>query len=135
MKKMFFFLAILGICISCGSKVYPDANWGNDKKWVVAEIRGVPVQTSGTDKDAHLVFMPADKRYAGTGGCNRISGTYSLEKKDRITFSSPAVTRMACPDLAFESSFLNTLASVDRFSIENGILLLRKGDEIVIKLK
>jgi len=86
MKKLFLSLLTgFALLSSCTPKLAPDNYWGN-QRWVLTEMKEVPVQQSGTRRDAFLEFMPADKKIAGNGGCNRISGGYTLEKKNRITF-------------------------------------------------
>jgi heat shock protein HslJ len=127
-------LATLGMIFStCGPKPTADHNW-KDKKWVLIELQGNPVQVSGTDKDAHLVFSAADKRYSGTGGCNRIMGTYTIDNKNHLSFGNSAGTKMACPDLAFETKFLEALVTVDNYSMEGSSMLLKKGKEKIMKL-
>jgi heat shock protein HslJ len=129
-----FLLSFLLTIISCASKKGPDNNWSG-KKWVLMEMNGVPVQISNTEKDAHLVFEPEGKTFFGSGGCNRITGMYLLEKKDKIKFDQVATTRMTCDNQAFEDFFLNTLKSINQFSVDDQILLLKKDGTTVMKLK
>lgn len=131
------YLVIVGCFASlfaCSPKLQTDADWKN-KKWVLWELRGVPVQTSGTDKDAHIQFSASDKKYSGSGGCNRMNGSYTLGKKGKLSFAEPALTRMACPDMAFESSFLQTLKEIDRYTVLDNKLHLMKGNEVLMKLR
>lgn len=62
----------------------------------------------------------------GTGGCNRIFGKYTAGPgKGQLSMTSPAATRMACPDsMAFEQSYVATLARVNRFERRDNLLLL-----------
>jgi len=71
-------------------------------------IKGVPVQLSGTRRDAYLTFMPGEKRFSGNAGCNTINGNYQIEKT-RIHFSEIISTKMSCPDIGFETAFLQTM--------------------------
>lgn len=125
-----FFLAI----ISCSPKLAPDHNW-DMKRWTLYELKTVPVQLSGTEKDANLLFVPSQKQFNGTGGCNRISGSYTLPKKGSITFSNVISTKMMCGDQAFENRFLEVLKEVDGYEVENNSMLLKKGKEIVMRLR
>lgn len=134
MKNFMYLFFMVLIVSACSTTKTPDHGW-KDKKWILQELKGVPVQTSGTDKDAHLVFSASDSRFSGTGGCNRIMGAYTITKKGKLTFSNPAGTLMSCPDLAFEESFLKTLATVDHYAVVEQALLLKKGNEVVMKLK
>lgn len=95
----------------------------------------MPVQLSGSNKDAHLNFIPRDKRYNGSGGCNRISGNYDIRSNNRISFGEPTGTRMSCNDQAFEDNFLSLLKRVDRFTIENDMMVLKDGNRVLLVFK
>jgi heat shock protein HslJ len=64
---------------------------------------------------------------AGTGGCNRIFGQYTVgPAKGQVSLQAPAATRMACPDsMAFEDRYLKTLPRVTRFERRDTQLVLR----------
>lgn len=134
MRKTIPLFALLLFAYSCSHKLSPDHNWG-DRKWVLFEIKGNPVQLSGTDKDAHLVFFAADKRYGGSGGCNRINGIYEINNKNKLSFGETASTRMLCSDQAFENSFIAALSTVNSYEITNGIMTLKNGKEVVMRLR
>ena len=67
---------------------------------------------------AHILFL-ADNRIAGSTGCNRFFGQYTLTG-EALSFKGVGSTRMACPPelMAQEGVFLKMLASVNRFSFE-----------------
>ena len=134
MRTVFCLAYIVFFVVACSPKLSPDSNW-RDRKWVVHEVNGTPVQLSGTNRDAHLNFSPSDKRFTGSGGCNRISGSYDISNNGRISFSDPNRTRMACDDIAFEDNFLKLLERVDRFSVENDMMLLKDGNRVVLVLR
>ncbi|MCW8985015.1 MAG: META domain-containing protein, partial [Thermoanaerobaculales bacterium] len=46
-------------------------------------------------REAHIVLHSEEGRVAGTGGCNRFSGTYQIEGSS-ISFGVMATTKMAC---------------------------------------
>jgi copper homeostasis protein (lipoprotein) len=54
---------------------------------------GVPVFEG--QREAHIVLHSEEQRVAGTGGCNRFSGTYEIEGS-LISFGVMAITKMAC---------------------------------------
>lgn len=134
MKNFLKLIIMLSVVSACSAAKTPDHNW-KDKKWVLQELKGVPVQISGTNSDAHIVFSATDSRFSGSGGCNRIMGGYTISKKGAISFTNPAASMMACPNLAFEQSFLSTLATVDHYALEEQVLVFKKGKEVVMKLK
>lgn len=128
-----FILFIAVIAFNCTPRLSPDAGWGN-QRWVVAEMKGVPVQQSGSRKDAFIRFEIADKRFTGNGGCNQINGNYNLDKNE-IRFTEVISTKMSCNDIEFENTFLNILNSVDRYEVSGNDLLLKRKREVVLVLK
>ena len=120
------------VCISCSPKLSPDAGWTR-QRWVVTEMKGIPVQLSGGRRDAFINFNTSEKRFTGNGGCNQINGIYTIDKKE-IHFSEVISTKMSCEDIAFENTFLDLLQKVDRFEQQNDQLLLKRKKETLLVL-
>ena len=131
MKNLFIFSLVL-ICASCSPKLSADVAWAR-QRWVVTEMKGIPVQLSGGRKDAFIRFENNDKRFTGNGGCNQINGTYALHKKE-IKFGQVVSTKMSCEDIAFEGTFLDLLNKVDRFEQKGNDLLLKRKREVLLVL-
>lgn len=119
--------------IQCSPKLSPDTGWAR-QRWVVVEMKGVPVQQSGGRRDAFLSFEVNEKRFNGNGGCNQINGNYSINKSD-ISFTDVTSTKMMCQDMAFESTLLTVLSSVNRYEINGADMYLKKKNEILLILK
>ena len=130
---MYRLLTILTILFvgGCSHKLAPDSNWGY-QKWVLIEMKEVPVQQSGGRADAYLEFLPNDKKFSGFGGCNRINGNYTLSKNSSISFTEVVSTKMSCPDLAFENTVLATLAHVNRYEISENNMLLKDDNKVLL---
>ena len=80
-------------------------------------------------------FDAAGGRLSGSGGCNRITGSYQLDG-DRLTFGPIASTRMACPEaMDQEQAFLKALAAVRSYRIPGGTLELLDGSNVVARLR
>ena len=129
--KYFFVLFTMAAFLGCSPKL-SDSSWGRSR-WVLTEMKGVPVQLSGGRRDAYINFEPREKRFSGNGGCNQISGNYSLDKKN-IHFTEVISTKMSCEDIAFENTFLSTLNNVDRYEVKGDNLLLKRKREVVLVL-
>ena len=115
--------------MACNKKLSPDRTWANTR-WVLIEMKGVPVQLSNTRRDAYISFNADEKRFNGNGGCNQVSGNYSIDK-NKIDFTEVISTKMSCDDIGFEQVFLATLDKVNRFE-EKDIRLMLKNDKDVI---
>jgi len=131
--KYLFVLITAVISFQCSPKLSPDAGWAH-KRWVVTEMKGVPVQQSESRRDAYINFDIADKKFNGNGGCNQINGNYTINNSS-INFGEVISTKMSCIDIAFENVFLNTLSTVDRFEINGDDMLLKRKKEVVLKLR
>lgn len=78
-----------------------------------------------------------DGRAAGHSGCNRFTGSYTLEGK-RLRFGPVASTRMACdgPRTALERRWFRMLDRTRYFEATHRVLILRDAHRRVIaKLK
>ena len=129
MKFLIAFLVVAGL--SCSPKLSRDRGWGH-QRWVLVEMKGVPVQQSGGRSDAYLNFEVPEKRFTGNGGCNQLSGNYSVGKRD-IHFTEVISTKMSCADIEFENTFLSVLNSIERYEMNgNDLLLKRKGETLLV---
>jgi copper homeostasis protein (lipoprotein) len=93
--------------------------------WKLTSLRGQPgVPASERQREAHLILQTVQRRVVGSGGCNRLSGNYTLDG-DRLTFARAAGTLMACRDgMEQERVLLDTLPQVARWRIEGQRLTL-----------
>jgi heat shock protein HslJ len=94
--------------------------------WKLVALDGRPLQSSA-ENGPYLVFETNEQRVRGSGGCNRITGTYRQEGDD-LTIGPLASTKMACPDMATESAFLAGLERVRRYAIAGRNLTLSDAD-------
>ena len=129
--KYLFIVFTLVACLDCTPKLSPDSNWSG-RRWVLTEMKGVPVQLSGGRRDAYINFEAAEKRFTGNGGCNQVSGNYSLDKKN-IHFGEVISTKMSCEDIQFENTFLSTLNSIDHYEQRGDDLLLKKKKDVLLR--
>jgi putative lipoprotein len=92
--------------------------------------------TSGGESHTPLEGAPITLEFSsptdvgGSGGCNSFGGTYTVDE-DAIDFSELASTMMACEDDALmdqEAWFFETLATVERYNIAAGDLILHTAD-------
>jgi heat shock protein HslJ len=132
--KYLVIISIIIFSFGCSPKMAPDADWGR-QRWVLIDLKGVPVQQSGSNRDAFIEFSPSERRFTGNGGCNRLSGNYSIEKKGMVRFGEVISTKMSCADIAFETTFLQTLNDIDRYTIEDNSLFLKDGNKVLLVFK
>jgi|GEM_PF-857604 heat shock protein HslJ len=67
---------------------------------------------------------------SGTTGCNRFIGNVAVTE-NTLKFGGIVVTHVFCSDaMEIENALLNTFNSVDNYTIENRLLLLKKNSEV-----
>jgi heat shock protein HslJ len=81
------------------------------------------------------VLEPEEGRVSGSGGCNRLVGSFELEV-GMLRFSQVATTRTACAERVMqrEAAFLAGLAATSRFEPRGETLVLLDGDDPVALL-
>ncbi|MBK7560683.1 MAG: META domain-containing protein [Chitinophagaceae bacterium] len=130
---MKYILFLSFISLQCSPRLSPDSNWGN-QRWVLTEMKGVPVQQSESRRDAYLSFEVNEKRFVGNGGCNQISGNYTIDK-NLIRFGEVVSTKMSCNDNEFENAFISTLNSIDHYEASGNELFLKRKREVLLVLR
>lgn len=134
MKNLILGLMLMIAFSSCKS-TFPDSKWTN-KQWTVVEMLSVPVQTSNSIQDAHLIFNASEKMVNGSGSCNRIFGPYEIGKRHSLKFGNLASTMMACQNQAFENKLLETLRRVEFYQATGGELWLKDSKKrVILKLR
>ena len=135
MKSVCTILFMSVIAFSCSPKLAPDSTWA-EGKWLLIELKEVPVQISDNNRrNANIEFTPSQKTYSGFGGCNRISGTYNIDKS-KINFTyAPLVSSDDCADLSFERTFLALLGDVDRYEVDGNIMTLKDGKNAILRFQ
>ncbi|MDE5578992.1 MAG: META domain-containing protein [Alistipes sp.] len=122
MKKMLAAAALLVAMTACGGA-------RNDKPldgvvWKLVSMEGIPASAIGSEEDAFtLVFNGEESMVAGRTDCNRFFGSYDADN-GALVFGEMGMTRMACPEMEFETAFVQMLGKVDGFVIEEGTLTL-----------
>lgn len=129
MKKLIFAaLAVALVAAACGKKQAPASLSSYD--WELYEVTfkdasGATVNTETPPMGVTLSFNDSLQMASGRGGCNRYNSPYEMGDDNTIMFGMPAVTQMACPDMAFETRYLGWLAGVESFEVTHEQLLLQ----------
>jgi copper homeostasis protein (lipoprotein) len=85
--------------------------------WKLTRLGDKPVTVAAKQGEPHFVLDNKTKRIAGSGGCNRFTGSYQ-RSGDRLTFGKMAMTFMACPEsMETEREFVAALEQVRSWKI------------------
>lgn len=103
-------------------------------RWYLSEVNQRQIR-SEAGRLAYLTFSPGQvNTVAGFTGCNRLSGTFTINGNYEIKFSPLAVTKMACLNGdQTESLFLPALAKANRWEVDNNVLKFFNGSTEVAK--
>ncbi|MGB3849290.1 MAG: copper resistance protein NlpE N-terminal domain-containing protein [Tunicatimonas sp.] len=77
-----------------------------NKRWELLSRNGQAVEA---ENKPYVEFQLAEDRAVGFGGCNRFSGSVEVTD-DSLRFGSMASTKMACPSLNSEATFLRAFS-------------------------
>jgi heat shock protein HslJ len=89
--------------------------------WTLVALGDAPARSGSGTQAPYLVLDPTTRTMRGWGGCNRLTGGYTLQG-DGLSFGHIATTLMACPDT--ERQFLQALGRVAAWRITGQELAL-----------
>ena len=96
MKVRLLLLALVSGSLACAATGLD--SWAptlEHTHWTLATLGATRTPIAKTQTEPFLVFGAEPGRVAGSGGCNRLSGSYE-RKSEQIVFGALAATRMAC---------------------------------------
>ena len=100
--------------------------------WKLVRLGEAPAEMRAGQAEPHLVFASDALQVSGSGGCNRITGAFTLEG-DRVHLGPLASTRMACVSgMQQEQRFLESLNHVERYRMSGQQLELLDGSGAVL---
>lgn len=68
---------------------------------------------------------------AAAGDCNRITATYTTDKKQTLRIEAPASTRKLCADAEGEARYVAMLDQTTHYDMDGPMLLLFEGDRLL----
>lgn len=126
MKKLVAAVALLVAMTACGGAQKNAPLEGT--MWKLSEMKGIPASAMEAESDFFtLQLRAADTMVSGRTNCNRFFGRYTV-KDARLSFDQMGMTRMACPDMAYEEAFVKMLSEVDRYAVDGKELKLYGDD-------
>jgi copper homeostasis protein (lipoprotein) len=118
---------------SCGARGVTHELEGS--RWVLVRIGEQQIMAEEGKAEPYIVLQSTTKQIVGHAGCNRFSGGYSIQS-DALKLSEITTTRMACPELETENSFLNGLEAVTHWRLmDNQLVLLDKAGAQVLQFE
>ncbi|MFI3316883.1 MAG: META domain-containing protein [Rikenellaceae bacterium] len=139
MKKLHLLpLALLAFSLGCGTiktKSVAEADYTplENTTWQLHELNGKSIEAHD---DSFTLLFNAEDKLNGKGSCNILFGSYTQSDDGTILIKPQGLTRAACPDVATENEYIQTLGTVTSYNvIDQTTLLLISGEVIVAKLE
>jgi len=102
-----------------------------ETKWKLVVLHGKKVKQK-SKKTYFLKLNSKDGKFSAYAGCNNFGGNYVMPSAFGIAFTNVISTEMACIDMELESHFSKMLENVDRYTLNDNILTLKKGKKEVL---
>lgn len=130
MKRFVFVLAtaLLFFSMCSSSKGIPV-----ESNWVLEYIYSNGQEILPPEDHSPTLAFLKESKIAGETGCNRFFGDYKLEGAE-LRFENIGSTRMMCPQMQFETSFMETISNTASYSIDNNRLALKDSAGNIIAL-
>ena len=126
-------LLLLILFAGCGSLVkLSDTGVLYSNAWKLVKINGQTAVKPANSNDVTLAVVAGVNSFGGNSSCNQYFGNVTVSG-DRITFGDLGSTKMACDDMNLEINYFQALRKVDRFTVNNGILYLYSGSQVVLE--
>ncbi len=90
--------------------------------WSPVTINGNTMQVN--DYMPSINFDLANRRVAGSDGCNKFTAGIAELSLSVLKFQTPAGTKKACPDMSMANLFNTSLASITQYRLADGKLML-----------
>jgi heat shock protein HslJ/uncharacterized lipoprotein YbaY len=85
--------------------------------WDLTALGDASIAANSPQTEAFFVLDPEQRRVSGSGGCNRLTGSYEING-DQLKFGQMAGTMMMCPrGMDTEQAFLKSLELVNKWKI------------------
>ena len=107
-------------------------------EWNIVEVNGTKVNMTDDTESPFIGFNVNENRVYGNSGCNRMTGTLSVNTKSKsLNFGNVASTRMACHNMELENRVLEAVNIVSTYNVlkDGSIGLYDKGNKMVMKLE
>ena len=104
--------------------------------WKLVRLGDTPAQVAEKQREPHLILANFAPRVSGSGGCNRVTGTFELDG-DKLRLRGMAGTRMAClAGMEQEQRFLQSMEKVERYRISGNYLeVLDAGGAVIARFE
>lgn len=117
------------------TRAQPAAPVIENRRWSLVALDGQPLPPQDAAKTPHFVLHSDGHRVSGSGGCNELIGTYTLNGQALQMLRGPRRELQVCAaDMERERAFLFALATTEQWAMEGARLRLldRLGAQVAL---
>ncbi len=104
-----------------------------NQKWNLTKIAGIDNSRLNEMGEKPFIILNQEKGYInGSTGCNSLNGYFKI-KENQVTFSKLATTKMGCPMMDVESTFVNAIQETNRIEQMDQRLVFFNQSEILLE--
>lgn len=104
----------LGALIASCTSTKQTSSFSPEGKWDITSVNNNEVATGMA-----YIHFTEDGKISGNSGCNRMMGSYTLDKQNKsLLFSQISSTRMMCRDMQTEQAILNALEKTKTYQTD-----------------
>lgn len=140
MRKIIYPLVVITLVLTCGccktsknntkSGKYPLVN----TKWMLVAIEGEEISTDYALRP--FIQFDTANNITGNLGCNTMFGTYSINKKHKMTVGDINSTKRLCQQMTVERMFTKALRrEINHYEIKDDQLILSSDNEEILRFK
>lgn len=125
-----FALALISMTFaftSCCSSIPVESHWSVETLYANGNSIEIPA-----GHNPGISFLKGNK-IAGETGCNRFFGDYESDG-EKIIFTNMGSTRMMCPQMEFENSYMQALGNIASFTITQDTLTFKDKEGNIIAI-
>lgn len=136
MKRVFNIIAAISMvalvgCCGCRAAKSQNPYTLTDYKWKLYELNG-GVKFADTEHEQYnIIFNQEDGQVQGQAACNSFFMPYATSEVRKLKLSEGGLTRALCQDSRAEQIYIQTLSTVDSYTIDGDMLMLQKDGEVV----
>jgi putative lipoprotein len=106
-----------------------------EREWLVVQLGGNPPRYD----TALTLRLDRDGKVSGHAGTNRFTGNFTHSDTNALDIGPMATTRIFLDQppgrMAQESAYLEALRAADRITLDQGRLILLRGDHEIVRLR
>lgn len=103
--------------------------------WLLTELNGAAIAVDSAKEPIYIQLAADGNQVNGSGGCNRISGSFAVDA-DTLIFGHMVATEMACPTgMDIEKALFESLEQSLTYTIKSDVLTMSSDVAVLARFR